>query len=249
MTHEINAAFLTEAAILVIWAFAPFYFWVTFREGDHSLRKTILITVVIALWGVWGLGASKYRLDDFIMQGFPGRPFVYLLLSAAIVWIFRRQLVGNGLSQKLLVGLQVVRPVGMVFVLEHYRGNLPGIFAHPAGWGDLLVGIVAIAVLVRYRHQATIPDRAVILVFVLGIADFTSAFFFGFTSSESPLQLFAFQNPNPVLDYPTGLIPLYLVPVAVIFHILSLTEMQRARSHNWTVQRQSTGQQAAPSTG
>ncbi len=62
---------------------------------------------------------------------------------------------------------------------------------------------------------------------MIGISDFVSAFFFGFTSSATPLQLFAFDQPNQVLLYPTGLIPLFLVPYAVVFHILSITEMQR----------------------
>lgn len=123
--------------------------------------------------------------------------------------------------------MQVLRPIGMVFVLEHFRGNLPGVFAHPAGWGDLLVGIIALGVLVRYRNQE-IPDGAVKLVFGVGIADFASALFFGFASSATPVQLFAFDQPNQVLLYPTGLIPLLLVPYAVVFHILSCTEMQRS---------------------
>ena len=127
----------------------------------------------------------------------------------------------------MLIGLQLVRPIGMVFVLEHLRGNLPAVFAYPAGLGDLLVGLLALAVLIRYRNQA-IPNGAVILVLTVGIADFVSAFFFGFTSAATPFQLFAFDQPNQVALYPTGLIPVFLVPYALIFHILSLTEMQRA---------------------
>ena len=81
--------------------------------------------------------------------------------------------------------------------------------------------------LIRYRNQE-IPNGAVILVFTIGITDFVSAFFFGFTSSATPFQLFAFDQPNQVQLYPTGLIPIFLVPYAVIFHILSITEMQRS---------------------
>ncbi len=104
---------------------------------------------------------------------------------------------------------------------------MPGIFAHPAGWGDLLVSIIALAVLIRYRNQE-IPNGAVKLVFTVGMTDFVSAFFFGLTSSATPFQLFAVDQPNQVLLYPTGLIPVFLVPYAVIFHILSITEMQRS---------------------
>ncbi|MCH8062376.1 MAG: hypothetical protein IH861_07730 [Chloroflexi bacterium] len=70
--------------------------------------------------------------------------------------------------------------------------------------------------------NATIKERG---------TDFVSAFYFGFTSSStSPFQLFAFDQPNQLLLYPTGLIPLFLVPYAVVFHILSLAEMQRTNA-------------------
>jgi hypothetical protein len=74
-----------------------------------------------------------------------------------------------------------------------------------------------------------VPPRAVILVAVVGLLDFTSAFFFGFTSSASPVQLFAFDNPNRVLDYPLGLIPVFLVPYATMAHLLSLAQLMKDR--------------------
>ena len=68
-----------------------------------------------------------------------------------------------------------------------------------------------------------------ILVATVGLLDFVSAFFFGFTSAASPLQLFAFDNPNRVIEYPLGLIPIFLVPYAVVAHILSLAQLARTR--------------------
>lgn len=66
-----------------------------------------------------------------------------------------------------------------------------------------------------------IPGGAVFLVIGLGVADFLSAFFFGFFSSETPLQLFRPAVANNVLMFPTGMIPLFLVPYAIFFHTLS----------------------------
>ena len=71
------------------------------------------------------------------------------------------------------------------------------------------------------RHAKRIPGAAVYLVIILGTADFLSAFFFGFGSSETPIQLFFPEVPNNVIVFPTGLIPLFLVPYAIFFHVLS----------------------------
>ena len=231
MPSQMDASFVTEVVILLAWGLATWYVYFTFRESGHTKAKTIALTLVVLAWSIFAFGAVKYGFDREIFReffrGLPVRTLVYLFLAAGLGYAFRWALVGKGLSQHMLIGLQVLRVIGLVFVLEHWRGNLPGVFAHPAGWGDLLVGIIALAVLIRYRNQE-IPNGAVILVFTVGIADFVSAFFFGITSSATPFQLFAFNQPNQVLLYPTGLRPLFLVPYGVIFHILSITEMQRS---------------------
>jgi hypothetical protein len=55
------------------------------------------------------------------------------------------------------------------------------------------------------------------------MADFLSAFFFGFTSTQGPLELFFLSPvPNRLIMFPTGMIPLFLVPYAIFFHVLSL---------------------------
>ena len=61
----------------------------------------------------------------------------------------------------------------------------------------------------------------------VGVLDFLSAFFFGFTSSRTPLQLFFPVVPNNVVAFPTGMIPLFLVPYAIFFHTLSALNYAR----------------------
>ena len=59
------------------------------------------------------------------------------------------------------------------------------------------------------------------MVIAAGVLDFLSAFFFGFGSSETPVQIFFPEVPNDLIVFPTGLIPLFLVPYAIFFHTLS----------------------------
>jgi hypothetical protein len=57
---------------------------------------------------------------------------------------------------------------------------------------------------------------------VIGDADFLSAFFFGMASTAGPLQPFFPAIPNRLIMFPTGMLPLFLVPYAIFFHGLSL---------------------------
>jgi hypothetical protein len=151
-----------------------------------------------------------------------------MALSVGLTTIFSRRIVGPGLNQRWLIGLQLFRAIGLLFVLEWARGNLPPVFAHPAGWGDLAVAVTALIVLLRYRGRE-IPAGAVRAVAIVGIADAISAFFFGFFSSDTPVQLFSHDFPNRVIEYPTGLIPLFLICFAVCMHVLSLAELRRSQ--------------------
>ncbi len=193
-----------------------------------SLRQRVVVAAIMLAWTVWAYASVRYGFDEPLFRGFAGRPFAYLAAAAMLTWVFRHRLLGQGVPQQALIALQLFRPIGLLFVLEESRGTLPSIFAYPAGWGDLAAGLLALAVLVRYP-RGPVPARAIIAVAAVGLLDFASAFFFGFTSSASPLQLFAFDHPNRVLEYPLGLIPVFLVPYAVMAHLLSLAQLARDR--------------------
>jgi len=222
----------TPVSELLILFFLSTPFWhllMVSRDADHSFKQTTILISVAMIWCLLAFGIVKYRIDSYVLgPDFPARPLLYLLLASIIAYKARHWILGKGVSQHILIGLQLIRPIGMVFVIEHTQGNLPGIFAYPAGLGDLLTGVLATYVLYRFWNTR-IPPFWILLVAVVGLLDFVSAFFFGFTSSATPVQLFAFENPNQVTEYPLGLIPLFLVPYAVIAHILSLAQLSRDR--------------------
>jgi hypothetical protein len=48
-----------------------------------------------------------------------------------------------GIPQHWLIGIQTFRILGGVFLVRYFQGQLPGVFAIPAGVGDVLTGIFA----------------------------------------------------------------------------------------------------------
>jgi hypothetical protein len=144
---------------------------------------------------------------------------------SAIVLLFRKPplLQRHVLSQKLLVGLQLFRAIGLIFLLE-MPDHVPTVFAYPAGLGDIATAIVAGIILYMYRGPSNkIKGFAVYFLVAFGMLDFVSTFFFGFTSSESPIQLFYPDPVSQLINFPTGsMVPLFLVPYAILFHTMSL---------------------------
>jgi hypothetical protein len=52
------------------------------------------------------------------------------------------------------------------------KGNIPGVFAQPAGWGVILVGITALAVLLKGSIKGRISSKGILAVAIIGIIDF-----------------------------------------------------------------------------
>ncbi|MEM7010522.1 MAG: hypothetical protein AAF585_03460 [Verrucomicrobiota bacterium] len=209
--------FIVLGSIMV----TPFFVLATYAFSGASIAKGAWIGVAFLLFGATMFLVCTLTLPAKL--GIPGNFIVPAAwtLPSLILYLKRDWFLSEPLSERWLVGLQIFRVIGGVFLLEMISGHIPAVFAYPAGLGDILVGVVALGVLLKYREAPRIPKAAINLVIVLGVADFISAFFFGFTSSESPLQLFFPDEPSQLLLFPTGMIPLFLVPYAIFFHTLS----------------------------
>ncbi len=232
-TYSIMSAhFVTVVVVVAAMLVAPFYVLATYVFSGASARKGALIGAGFLVWGA--LMAWVCLTDLARAIGPLGNLIVPLcwIAPSLVLLLGRDWFLSDPLSQRWLVGLQVWRVIGGVFLIEMARQNLPGVFAYPAGIGDIIVGVTAAAVLLAYRNRTQLPRAALLMVLALGVADFIGAFFFGITSSAGPLQLFFPAVNNDLLLFPTGMIPLFLVPYAIFFHTLSLLSMRR-ETQSW----------------
>jgi hypothetical protein len=222
-----NAHPVTVIAVMAAMMVTSIYVFGTYVASKASARKGAMIGAAFLVWGAF---MSWICLADITRSVGPmGRLIIPACWASPTIILlrFRDWFLDSPLSQHWLIGVQLWRVIGGVFLIEMTRRHIPAIFAYPAGVGDLFVAGLAAAMLVWYRNQPVVPRVAILLVAGFGIADLLSAFFFGFASSPGPQQLFFPAVVNDSLLFPTGLIPLYLVPCAIFFHALSLLELRR----------------------
>jgi hypothetical protein len=215
--HPLTLIIVTAAVMVT-----PFYMLCLYVFSGASPRKGAIIGSVFLAWGA----AMTWVCASGLVGGLgpPGQaiiPIAWIAPSAVLV-AYRSWFLAEPLSQRWIIGLQIWRVIGGVFLIEMVRGNAPAVFAYPAGIGDLIAGLLALAVLLVFRRAPAIPALAVAAVAAVGTADFLSAIFFGMTSSPGPQQLFVPPTPSRLLEFPTGMIPLFLVPYAIFFHTLSV---------------------------
>ncbi len=197
-----------------------------------------------ALWGgsavlvAWFLASLALSCSGFYQRTIfqaPTLPFGLLIPIAAGVVLFWRAPLFRRLVESVppswIVGVQVFRVEGFIFLALLAEGRLPGVFAWPAGVGDMIVGLLAPVVAIASARGVRGSAGWLRVWNLLGIVDLVVAITTGFLSSPSPLQAFAFDSPNELISaFPLVMIPVFLVPLAFLLHLASLYKLRQTEN-------------------
>lgn len=181
---------------------------------------------LIAAWFALSLLASALHL----LQTPQGRPPLGLLLAVLTpiavfsVWYLRSPAFRDyilSLDPRTLTMLHSWRIAGFVFVVLYAYGILPGMFALPAGWGDIAIGATAYLAASRLVPHYR---RGFIAWHLLGVLDLVTAVGMGAASG--------LLNPHglttaPMTTLPLNVIPGFGVPLFLILHIISIAQARR----------------------
>jgi hypothetical protein len=202
-----------------------------------------LLALALVVWLGVALALGAAHVFQARASGIPwiglgvGGPIVVGFLSFRRSPRIRR--IVESIPQEWLLAVQAPRVVGATFLVLLAEHRLPGQFARPAGWGDVLIGISAPFVAYAFHTRRTWSRPLAVAFNVLGIADLVIAIGTGFLYSPSPLRLF-FSVPSTALMtvLPLVLVPTFLVPLWILVHAASLRALlvpgrarQKANSH------------------
>jgi hypothetical protein len=124
-----------------------------------------------------------------------------------------------------LVALHITRFVGFYFLSLYRNGLLPRDFAVPAGWGDIIVAVGAIFVLVAFRVETQSGRTAVFAWNVLGLLDILMVLGNGARMMRADPLLQAGFTSLPLI-----LLPLFLVPIVIVTHVMIFVWWVRGRN-------------------
>jgi hypothetical protein len=179
---------------------------------------------LIAAWFIFALSASALHLFKTDPEQPPLAlglavliPIVVFLLWFATSAGFRK--FALSLNPRTLTFVHSWRIVGFTFLVLYASGLLPGVFALPAGWGDIAIG--ATAPLAALKLANVSRRRGFILWQILGIFDLVMAVALG-TAAR-------WISPNEVATalmtvLPLSLIPTFGVPLLIVLHIICIAQ-------------------------
>lgn len=193
--------------------------------GQTNYRS--LVAWLIAGWSTFAIVASSFHL----YQTEPGKPPIPLLLGVLVpisvfaIWYLRskrfREFVLS-LDPRTLSTIHSFRWAGFVFLVLYAYGILPGLFALPAGLGDMAVGLTAL--LVGARLAAQRQRSAFIQWNLFGMADLVTALSLG--AAVGILAPHGVST-QPMTVLPMSFIPTFGVPLFLILHIICIAQARR----------------------
>jgi hypothetical protein len=177
----------------------------------------IIATVVLLVWFVTSdqLGRAGFYAPHWQVM----RPVGWAIALVWLIPLTRSQSLGEALDAVppwWLLGLQIYRALaGLNWFVAWATGHLPNGFGLWAATGDFLVGVLAPVAMV-YVYAGFRGWRTVGMAWnVLGVLDFATGFIF---ATITPYTL----------PYPTVMIPAFMAPMSLDFHVLSLRQLVRA---------------------
>ncbi len=207
-------------------------------DDNHSSARSVVF-VALALW----LGLVSFLGFQGAFVGSAGSPPLPIFFGFAIPlavffaayfgWsAFRAFVLGADL--RLAAAIQAWRWAGLGFLSLYAYGVLPGLFAFPAGLGDMAIGISAPwIVLGLVRHPSFAASRRFVVWNIMGILDLVIAVSMGTLCSGFLRGFTGNVTTSAMAQLPLVLIPAYMVPFFIMLHFTALAQaLQLARSGN-----------------
>ena len=226
--------------IFEITALATLLLFIWTVRNSHSETTQKNATTIFVGLTIWLIIQSILTLKNVYntdIDLFPPKIMLYGILPTmfTIVLLFAtesgRQFI-DSLPLKNLTYLNVVRiPVEIVLFWLFLHKAIPELMTFEGRNFDIIAGITAPCI-AYFGLAKTKLNRQIVLLwncFCLGllINIIVNAFF----SAPSPIQKFAFDQPNiAILNFPFSLLPTFIVPIVLFGHLTSIRQLVKYKN-------------------
>jgi len=224
------------AVRLMVLALIALGLWLGLERTDLTpdQRRTTWLAIMVP-FTLWSAVAWTAAINGVFRTGASALPllpltiFLPVIIGAPLLLLSKRvgQLL-DAMPTAWLVALQLYRVFGSQWLAYWLRGLLPGLWALPAGTGDVLTGLFAVPAAIALATGTAEGRKAAILWNIFGLADVAVAIILGMIISPGPFQLIIPNGSSIGLSgYPNVLTPAFVVPSSILLHALSLRQLRR----------------------
>src|SRR3989454_7516003 len=203
-----------ETIILLVGQFgSALFLWIGIallaeRAPISAFQKRFIQMFGALLFLVWFVATPLLASRGFFLGvGIPLALVLTLLLGFVLMFshTFRQLLTITPMHW--IIGIQVFRVLGAMWLIGYAQGQLPGMFALPAGIGDTLTGLTA-PLVAYWAYKNGKGARLIAFIWCL----------FGTLDLLDAITLANLTNPALIAVLPFVLIPAFGIPRSLVLH-------------------------------
>ncbi len=225
---------LTTVATLLL------FYWILKNSTVESVKRNALkITIGLTIWLLIQTLLTYNKVYNSNTNLFPPKIFLLgvlpVLLVITILFATQkgRQFI-DSLPLANITWLNIVRvPVELVLFWLFLNRAVPELMTFKGRNFDIIAGITAPAIAYFGFATAKLNRRVILTWNFICLALLLNIVFNAFLSAPSPLQKFAFDQPNiAILNFPFSWLPTFVVPIVLFGHLVSIRRLIKEKAAN-----------------
>jgi hypothetical protein len=220
-----NLNFLTALVFFLTTVLTVFLFY---RAANRSLVSLLIISAWLLLQAILSL-SGFYKITDTI----PPRLLLFLLPPVVFIIVLfatvRGRLFINRLNPGLLTLLFVIRiPVEIVIYRLYLENQVPGLMTFTGDNYDIVSGLTAPLIYYFGYIKKRLSNEIMLAWNIICLGLLISIVYHAIFSAPSPIQKFAFDQPNlAILYFPYSWLPSCIVPLVLFSHLVLIWKLQK----------------------
>jgi hypothetical protein len=218
--------FFGFTTFLTLWLFFTVLKISTF---ESTREKSTLVLLCLIGWLLIQAILSYFNVYNSDTEAFPPKivlfgilPTILLIISVFLTQKGRTFI--DNLALKNLLTIHFVRiPVEVVLYWLFLEKKIPELMTFEGRNWDIIIGFSAIFIYVRGFQKQRISAKLMLVWNVIGLGFLINIVGNALLSSPSPIQQFAFEQPNiAILYFPFSWLPTFIVPIVLFAHLASI---------------------------
>ena len=223
---------LTTVATLLL------FIWIIRSSNSETTRKkSTIIFIGFTIWLIVQAVLTLNNIYNTDTNSFPPKIILTGILPAILTLLFLfltakgRQFI-DSLPLKNLTYLNIVRiPVEIVLFWLFLNKSIPELMTFQGRNFDLIAGITAPFVAYFGFTKQKISRKAILIWNFICLGLLINIVVNALLSAPSPIQKFAFEQPNiALLNFPISWLPTFIVPIVLFGHLTSIRQLLKQKT-------------------
>lgn len=224
---------LTTAATLFL-----FIWTIKNSTSEKTRKKTLPIFIGLTIWLLIQTVLTTKNVYNSDTNSFPPKIMLFGIFPAIFIIILlfathKGRVFIDSLPLKNLTYLNVVRiPVEIVLLWLFLNKAIPELMTFEGRNFDIIAGITAPFIAYFGLTKSKLSRQTILIWNFICLGLLLNIVVNAIFSSPSPIQKFAFEQPNiAILNFPFSCLPTFIVPIVLFGHLSSIRQLLKQKTN------------------